>query len=324
MGMADTPILDVRHLRKTFAAPTTWAHRSGTVVAVDDVSFTLSRGEVLGLVGESGSGKSTIGRLILRLHEASGGQVLFDGTDLGALSRTALRRVRRRMQIVFQDPYGSLNPYQRVRDALSEALVIQRISRSRRDRRERIAQLLELVGLPVSFADRFPHELSGGQRQRVAIARALAVEPELIVADEVVSALDVSNQAQIINVLMSLRARLNLSMLFISHNLAVIRNIADRVIVLYLGRVMEVAPGASLFATPRHPYTAVLLASVPSLDPRAARRHKVFGGEMPSPLNPPSGCVFRTRCAQADAECARVVPSLRAVGGDHLAACLKI
>ena len=320
--MADNPILDVRHLRKTFPVAATSGYRPGTVVAVDDVSFILPRGGVLGLVGESGSGKSTIGRLVLRLHEASGGQVLFDGIDLATLSRSTMRNMRRRMQMVFQDPYGSLNPYQRVRDILAEAFIVQRIG-DRRDRGPRIERLLNLVGLQDSFADRYPHELSGGQRQRVGIARTLAVEPEFIVADEAVSALDVSNQAQIINVLMEMRSRFHLSMLFISHNLAVVRNIADSVVVLYLGRVMEIAPASTLFDQPRHPYTIALLSSVPIPDPRSARQRKILGGEMPSPLNPPSGCVFRTRCPIADAACKETVPLLRTVDPGHQVACLK-
>jgi oligopeptide/dipeptide ABC transporter ATP-binding protein len=320
--MADGPILDVRHLRKTFPVAASSGYRPGTIVAVDDVSFTLPRGGVLGLVGESGSGKSTIGRLVLRLHEPSGGQVLFDGMDLTTLSRPAMRKIRRRMQMVFQDPYASLNPYQRVRDILAEAFIVQRIG-DRRDRGTRIERLLNLVGLQDSFSDRYPHELSGGQRQRVAIARALAVEPDLIVADEAVSALDVSNQAQVINVLMDLRSRFHLSMLFISHNLAVVRNIADSVAVLYLGRVMEIAPVATLFDQPRHPYTIALLSSVPIPDPRVPRQRKVLAGEMPSPLHPPSGCVFRTRCPIADPACKETVPLLRAVDAGHQVACLK-
>jgi peptide/nickel transport system ATP-binding protein len=279
---------------------------------------------VLGLVGESGSGKSTVGRLVLRLQEADSGQVFFDGVDLGALSRSALRRMRRRMQIVFQDPYSSLNPYLRVREVLTEAFVIHRIGRDRRDRSARAEHLLDLVGLPAVFADRYPHELSGGQRQRVAIARALAVEPELLVADEAVSALDVSNQAQIINVLQDLRGRLGLSMLFISHNLAVVQNIADTVAVLYLGRIMEIAPSAALFTSPRHPYTAALLASVSIPDPDAKRRRTILTGEIPSPINPPSGCVFRTRCPVALPACADTVPELRCSGQDRYAACTRL
>jgi oligopeptide transport system ATP-binding protein len=319
--MAEAKVfLDVQGMRKHFPVPN--AKGRAVVRAVDGVSFTLRRGEVMGLVGESGSGKSTVGRLILRLHEPTEGRVLFDGAELGALGRRELRHMRRRMQMIFQDPYSSLNPYMRVRDILVEALAIHRLGKTPSERVARVAGLLDMVGLPSGFAGRFPHELSGGQRQRVGIARALAVEPELIVADEAVSALDVSNQAQIINVLMELQERLGLTLLFISHNLAVVRNITDRVGVMYLGRLMELAPTEALFERPLHPYTAALLSSIPIPDPTAPRDHIVLAGEIPSPVAPPSGCVFRTRCPLAIARCATEVPEPRSVGDGRQVACL--
>jgi oligopeptide transport system ATP-binding protein len=321
MGEA-TVLLDVQGLRKHFPVPN--GRGLSVLRAVDGVSFALRRGEVMGLVGESGSGKSTVGRLILRLHEPTEGSVLFDGADLGTLGRRPLRQMRRRMQMIFQDPYSSLNPYMRVRDVLLEALTIHRLGGTPAGRAERVAVLLDMVGLPAGFAGRFPHELSGGQRQRVSIARALAVEPELIIADEAVSALDVSNQAQIINVLMELQERFGLTLLFISHNLAVVRNIADMVGVMYLGRMMELAPTEALFDRPLHPYTAALLSSVPVPDPGAAHDHVVLTGEIPSPISPPSGCVFRTRCPLAEDRCAGEVPPLRDVGDGRKVACLVV
>ncbi|WP_131858833.1 ABC transporter ATP-binding protein [Bosea sp. BK604] len=321
---AQDVILAIENLRKSF--PVTAAGGVGKAAllkAVEDVSFTMRRGEVVGLVGESGSGKSTIGKLVLRLLDASGGRVVFDGVDLNTLSRGELRRMRRRMQMIFQDPFSSLNPYFRIRDILAEALVVHDIGSGREDRYARVERLLELVGLPVSFATRYPHELSGGQRQRVGIARALAVEPALVVADEAVSALDVSNQAQILNVLMDLRAAFGLSMLFISHNMAVVQNIADSVVVLYLGRVMEIAPTEALFAAPHHPYTIALLSSIPIPDPELKRRRIALTGEIPSPIDPPSGCVFRTRCPVALPACAEQVPALRAVGEGRFSACIR-
>jgi len=324
MPIGGAPLLQVSNLQKFFPVKAPGGQqRKAVLKAVDDVTFTVQRGEVVGLVGESGSGKSTIGKLVLRLLDATQGQVSFDGADLATLSRGALRRIRRRMQIIFQDPFSSLNPYVRIQDTLSEALAIHGIGTAKRDRLARVEQLLTLVGLPVAFMMRFPHELSGGQRQRVCIARALAVEPELIVADEAVSALDVSNQAQVVNVLMELQAKFRLSMLFISHNMAVVQNIADRVVVLYLGRIMEVAPTEALFARPHHPYTIALLSAIPIPDPEIRRRRVVLSGEIPSPIDPPSGCVFRTRCPMALPACATEVPPLRDLGNGRQSACIR-
>ena len=292
----------------------------GQVQAVSGVSFSIPRGAVMGLVGESGSGKTTVGRLILRLEEATAGRVAFDGTDVFALGRTDLRRFRKRAQIVFQDPYASLNPRERVRTMLGHALALHGIG-SRADRVDRAVALLEQVGLSAEYLDRYPHEFSGGQRQRLVIARALAVAPEFLVADEPVSALDVSIQAQVINLLADLKDRLGLTMLFIAHDLAVVEHVCDHVAVMYLGRLMEVAPAPALYNQPRHPYTQALLSAVPVPQPRRRRTRIALTGDVPSPINPPSGCVFRTRCPRAEAVCAEKVPELAPVGPGHASAC---
>jgi len=310
------PLLEVTGLTKQF--PTA----GGVVKAVDDVGFSMARGEVLGLVGESGSGKTTTGRAILRLIEPSSGTIRFDGADITHLDRTDLRAYRRRMQIIFQDPYASLNPRRKVKDAIGEALVIHSIG-TKADRRDRIAALLQRVGLPADAMDRFPHEFSGGQRQRIGIARALAVEPDFIVADEPVSALDVSVQAQVVNLLQDLQAELGLTVLFIAHDLAVVQYISDRIAVLYLGRVMEIASAEQLYSRPRHPYTEALLAAAPIPDPTRRNQRIPLQGDIPSPLNPPSGCVFRTRCPHAIAECATRIPPLVEVAPGHQKACIR-
>ncbi len=290
------------------------------VRAVDGVSFDVRRGEVLGLVGESGSGKTTVGRLVLRLEEATAGRIVFDGTDVRELSRGEMRRFRKRMQIIFQDPYASLNPREKVRTVIGHALALHGIG-TPQSRAGRAVELMEQVGLSADQLDRFPHEFSGGQRQRVGIARALAVNPDFLVADEPVSALDVSIQAQVINLLSDLREELDLTMLFIAHDLAVVEHICDRVAVMYLGRIMEVAPSAALYARPVHPYTEALLSAVPIPEPGRRRRRTVLTGDIPSPIDPPSGCVFRSRCPRAEAICAQEVPKLRQVGQDHFSAC---
>jgi peptide/nickel transport system ATP-binding protein len=310
------PLLSVRGLRKYFGG----ADRP--VRAVDGVSFDIAKGEVLGLVGESGSGKSTIGRSVLKLIEPSSGEVHFAGTDLARLSTRAVQPYRRRLQIIFQDPYASLNPRRRVGDAIGEVLDAHGLHQGAA-RAKRIAELLSLVGLAPEHARRFPHEFSGGQRQRVGIARALAVEPEFIVADEPVSALDVSIQAQVINLLCDLRERFDLTMLFISHDLDVVEYLCDRIVVLYLGKVMEVASAEALYRTPQHPYTRALLAASPRPDPKARRERQLLQGDIPSPVDPPSGCVFRTRCPHAQAACAASVPALREVVPGHFKACLR-
>jgi peptide/nickel transport system ATP-binding protein len=310
------PMLRVRGLKKYFG------ERGRPVRAVDDVSFDIARGEVLGLVGESGSGKSTIGRALLKLTEPSAGEIRFEGTDLAPLSARAMRPYRRRLQIVFQDPYASLNPRRRVGATLAEALATHGLHPGPA-RCARVAELLALVGLEPGHAARYPHEFSGGQRQRIGIARALAVEPRFLVADEPVSALDVSIQAQVINLLSDLRERLGLTMLFISHDLDVVEYLCDRIVVLYLGKVMEVGPAEALCRTPQHPYTQALLDASPRPDPEARRERRVLKGDIPSPIDPPSGCVFRTRCAYALEACAAAVPPLREVAPGRFKACVR-
>ncbi len=294
--------------------------RAGLVRAVDGVSFTLAKGETLALVGESGCGKSTTARLVLRLIEPTSGSVAFEGQDITKLPGAALRKLRRRMQIVFQDPFASLNPRMTVGATLDEPLLIHGYGDAAR-RRGRVAELLALVGLSPDQMRRYPHEFSGGQRQRIGIARALALEPALVVCDEPVSALDVSVQAQVVNLLADLQARLGLSYLFIAHDLAVVKHVASRVAVMYLGRIVELAPRQSLFAQPLHPYTRALLAAIPRPDPAQRLARQVPGGDIPSPLNPPPGCHFHTRCPFAIERCRAEVPVLREVAPGQLAAC---
>ena len=291
--------------------------------AVDGVSFEIARGEVLGLVGESGSGKSTVGRSILRLTEPISGQIRFDGQDIMALRGSDLRSFRRRAQIIFQDSLASLNPRMTVEQLLAEPLVTQGVLCGRGALRARGAELLGMVGLAPENLSRYPHAFSGGQRQRIAIARSLALRPDFIVADEPVSALDVSVQAQVVNLLRQLKRQLQLTMLFIGHDLAVVEYIADRIAVMYLGRIMEIAPARVLTSSPRHPYTKALLSAVPVPDPQAKRTRIVLAGELPSPIAPPSGCVFRTRCPYAAPECARDVPPLIEIEPGHLRACVR-
>ncbi|ESX67232.1 ABC transporter ATP-binding protein [Mesorhizobium sp. M0027] len=318
--MDGAPFLSVKNLTKHFA-PTAFS-RGPIVRALEDISFEVRRGQVVGLVGESGSGKTTIGRSVLRLIEPTSGQISYGGTEITRLGAAQLRRQRRKMQYIFQDPFASLSPRMTIGQILTEGLDIQGIGR-KSERRAKAENALAAVELPVDAYDRYAHEFSGGQRQRIGIARALTLEPEFIVADEPVSALDVSIQAQIINLLRDLQLRLGLTMLFISHDLAVVEYICDTVIVLYLGRIMEVAPAAELYARPQHPYTRALLSAIPSLDPLARQDRQVLKGDIPSPANPPSGCVFRTRCPFALEACAGAVPPLRATAEGHLKACIR-
>lgn len=313
----ETPLLSVRGLTKHFTG------RNGRIVhAVEDVSFDIRRGTTVGLVGESGSGKTTAGRSLLRLVEPTSGQAIFDGTDIFALQPREMKQWRKRLQIVFQDPYSSLNPRLRIDAIISEALDACGYPRGSK-RRERIAELLTLVGLSPDYARRFPHEFSGGQRQRIGIARALAVEPDFIVADEPVSALDVSVQAQVLNLLGELQQQLGLTMLFIAHDLSVVEYLCDDVVVMYLGRVMERGPSRQVYARPRHPYTKALLATAPVPDPTRKHTHVPLQGDIPSPINPPSGCVFRTRCPMAIEACAQVIPPVEHIGGNHHVACIR-
>ena len=315
-------LIEIQGLRKHFDGG------SHPVRAVEDVSFAVRVGETLGLVGESGSGKSTIGRLLTRLVDPTAGQILYRSDpdqpvrDLASLSQSQYRPLRSDIQIIFQDPYASLNPRMRIRDVLAEALDTHGLARGAA-RQPRIQELLQQVGLRPEHADRFPHEFSGGQRQRIGIARALAVQPRFIVADEPLSALDVSIQAQVVNLLGELKAQLGLTLLFISHDLDVVEYLCDRVVVLYLGRVMEMAPTEALYAHPRHPYTRVLLAAAPVPDPAQRRTIPLLQGDLPSPAHPPSGCVFRTRCPLAEARCASTDLTLRERAPGHWSACWR-
>jgi len=323
-------IVEVDSLKVYFPIRTGFLRReAGSVKAVDGVTLEVRRGETLGLVGESGCGKSTIGRAMIRLREATGGTVRFDGVDLTSLSPPDLRKMRRRMQIIFQDPYGSLDPRQAVGQIISEPLETHHLAEGAA-KTERVAELLRLVGLDPNYVRRYPHEFSGGQRQRIGVARALAVEPEFIVCDEPISALDVSIQAQVLNLLTDLRARLGLTYLFVAHDLSVVKHISDRVAVMYLGKVVELGPPDVLYAAPGHPYTRALLSAVPVPDPVAERKRKrvILKGDVPSPVNPPPGCRFHTRCwlyerlGQPE-DCRTIDPELRVVAevAEHRAAC---
>ncbi len=320
-------ILEVRNLVKHFHAGGGGflRGRPAVIKAVDGVSFSIQRGETLGLVGESGCGKTTTGRCILMLERPTSGQVIFEGRDLTTLAAAELRAVRRKIQVIFQDPFSSLNPRMTVGQIIAEPIAVHGIVRERKARHERVQELLSVAGLLPTMADRYPHELSGGQRQRVGIARALAMEPSLIVCDEPVSALDVSIQAQIINLLENLQNRFGLTYLFVAHDLAVVRHISDRVAVMYLGKMQEVTDRGSLYAEPLHPYTKALLSAVPIPDPvvEATRERMVLKGEVPSLLNPPSGCVFHPRCPIAIEECRGVIPELRKVRPAHWVACIR-
>jgi oligopeptide/dipeptide ABC transporter ATP-binding protein len=319
------PLLEVRDLKKHFPIKRgLFGKTTGHVKAVDGVSFDVGPGETLGLVGESGCGKTTAGRCILRLIEPTAGTVRFEGTDMLALDAAALRKMRRQMQIIFQDPFSSLNPRMTVGATIREGLTIHKLAEGEGAER-RVRQLLDEVGLRPEYASRYPHEFSGGQRQRIGIARALAVEPRLIVCDEPVSALDVSVQAQVVNLLQDLQRQRGLAYLFIAHDLSVVEHIADRVAVMYLGKVVELAAGRALYAEPLMPYTQALLSAVPVPQPGAKRQRIVLAGDPPSPANPPPGCVFHPRChhPQKDAACQRIVPPLEEKAPGHWVACIK-
>ena len=312
-------LLEVHHLVKHFPVD----NSDDVVQAVDDVSFHLTQGETLGLVGESGCGKSTVGRCLLRLIEPTSGEVLFEGENIIGLDNNKMQALRREMQIIFQDPYASLNPRLSIRKIVAEPLKIHNIG-NKSEQNERVADLLQKVGLDPKYADRYPHEFSGGQRQRIGIARALALNPKLIICDEPVSALDVSVQAQVVNLLQELQDEFGLTYLFISHGLAVVEHISDRVAVMYLGKIVEICDAGELYALPLHPYTKALLSAIPIPDPKQKRERIVLKGDVPTPINPPSGCRFRTRCPIAIDECASVEPELREITEGHFAACIRV
>ena len=320
--MAETALLQVKNLKKYFPIRGgLFSREVARVHAVDDVSFTIQKGETLGLVGESGCGKSTTGRCILRLIEPTSGEVTFEGQNVTALDKRSLRHLRRDMQIIFQDPYASLNPRMTVGSIIGEAIVIHKLAKTRKEREERVVHLLETVGLSSDHLRRYPHEFSGGQRQRIGIARALAVSPKLIVADEPVSALDVSIQAQVINLLEDLQKQFNLTYLFIAHDLSVVEHISTRVAVMYLGKVVEIAQAKELYNNPKHPYTEALLSAVPIPDPSVKRKRILLEGDVPSPIKPPSGCRFHTRCPIRVPACSENEQVLKQISPGHWVAC---
>ena len=325
---SDDVLVDVKNLKMYFPVTSgiVIQRKVADIKAVDDVNFFVRRGETLGLVGESGCGKTTTGRCILQLYRPTAGEILFNGRDLCGMKGRELRGMRRQMQVIFQDPYSSLNPRMTAGNIIGEPLIIHGLSTGRREYRARVAELLEIVGLNRAMANRFPHEFSGGQRQRIGVARALAVNPSFIVCDEPVSALDVSIQAQIVNLLEDLQEQFQLTYLFIAHDLSVVRHISDRVAVMYLGHIVEIAERTEIYANPLHPYTRALLSAVPIPDPiiDAERERIVLSGEVPSPLNPPRGCVFHPRCSQATDECQLAVPELQEVQSDHWVACIHV
>ena len=319
--MAETPLLEVKHLKKYFPIKGgVFSKTIGYVYAVDDVNFTIAKGETLGLVGESGCGKSTTGRSILRLIEPTDGEVYFEGQDIIKLEKGSMRALRREMQIIFQDPYASLNPRMTIGSIIGEPLEIHKIARGS-EKEERVASLLQKVGLRAEDMRKYPHEFSGGQRQRIGIARALALNPKLIVCDEPVSALDVSIQAQVINLLGDLQVEFGLSYLFIAHNLNVVEHISNRVAVMYLGQIVELASDEDLYKNPQHPYTEALLSAVPIPDPTIKKKRIILEGDVPSPINPPKGCHFHTRCMYKEKICEEVEPEFKDIGGGHWVAC---
>ncbi|MBH5320555.1 dipeptide ABC transporter ATP-binding protein [Paenibacillus sp. GSMTC-2017] len=313
-----SPLVQINDLRKFFNLG-----KGNILKAVNEISFDIARGETVGVVGESGCGKSTAGRTIMRLYEPTSGSVTFEGKDVSKLRGAELKGLRRNMQMIFQDPYASLNPRMTVTDIIGEALDIHNLVSSRAERKRRVEDLLDLVNLNPEHATRYPHEFSGGQRQRIGIARALAVDPKFIIADEPISALDVSIQAQVVNLMQDLQKRMGLTYLFIAHDLSMVKHISDRVAVMYLGKVVELAESSELYENPRHPYTRALLSAIPIPDPEveATRERIVLKGDLPSPINPPSGCQFHTRCPIATEKCKTDEPKLVDIGRGHFASC---
>ncbi|MEH7305247.1 ABC transporter ATP-binding protein [Neobacillus drentensis] len=316
------PILEIKGLKKHFPIKTGFFNKvTGDVRAVDGVDFQVMPGETLGIVGESGCGKSTTGRTILRLLDPSAGEVLFNGKDLAKLSKEEMRQMRKDIQMVFQDPYASLNPRKTIRQILLEPLKVHGIGSSRGERMKRVEEIIEVVGLRKEHLDRHPHDFSGGQRQRIGIARALILKPKVIIADEPVSALDVSIQSQVLNLLKDLKKEFNLTLIFISHDLSVVRHLCDRIAVMYLGRVVEIAEKKQLFTNPIHPYTRALLSAVPIANPKAKRERVILKGDLPSPANPPSGCTFHPRCPVANESCKTNIPILQDIDSGHQVSC---
>ena len=323
MNSQNINLIEINNLKKYFPIKGGLFNKKiGDVKAVEKINFTIKKGDVLGLVGESGSGKTTLGRSILRLIEPSEGKIIFENIDITSLPEKEMRKFRKDMQIIFQDPFASLDPRKRVLNIIGQGLKIH-TNLKKNEIKETVLNLLEQVDLQAEHLTRYPHEFSGGQRQRIGIARAIALKPKFIVADEPVSALDVSIQAQILNLLQDLKKQYLLTMLFISHDLSVVKYVADKVMVMYLGKVVEIADADKLYSSPLHPYTISLLEITPTINPKHKRSRNILKGDIPSPINPPSGCVFRTRCPKADSECAKIVPELRELKDNHFVACIK-
>lgn len=320
-----TPLLKVENLTKSFPIyGGLFSREVASVKAVQGISFELNKGETLGLVGESGCGKSTLGRCLIRLHDSTSGKISYNGKDITHIAGEELREMRKKMQIIFQDPFASLNPRMTIGAILEEPLIIHNLYASAKDRQDRIHELLDLVGLRREHLNRYPHEFSGGQRQRVGIARSLAVNPELIVCDEPVSALDVSIQAQVINLLMELQQKLGLTYIFIAHDLKVVEHVSTKVAVMYLGKIVEMAEAEELYRNPKHPYTKALMSAIPVPDPRRRDERIILTGDVPSPINPPPGCHFHPRCPMAIEDCKTIVPPLEEKSKDHIAACIRV